>query len=327
MARQYQQLTPELETVVPQLVSAMLHVRLRHLQASPETWQTMCGQIAESLLDAPHGARAHPCSVDSTVRVCSMTESRPSREELMQEGQSLVHALAVKIHRNLPVRVDLDDLVAYGEIGLAEAARDYDASFGAQFTTFAYYRVRGAIYDGLAKMTWTSRARYRRLHYERLANEALAEDAARSTNSASPTLEGEAVWFRNMTETLAVVYLSSQSGDAGGIHESAIADPRTLGAHSGGPAGDQPEARGAGRLRYPIRAGNWSARSISTVSRCNRQRIAWESASRGRVDCMPRPSSSWPTVSDDLAPRTEESVLSIKGATRGRAHGRTQPAS
>jgi RNA polymerase sigma factor FliA len=157
-----------------------------------------------------------------------MTESRPSLEELMQEGQSLVHALAVKIHRNLPVRVDLDDLVAYGEIGLAEAARDYDASFGAQFTTFAYYRVRGAIYDGLAKMTWTSRARYRRLHYERLANEALAEDAARSTNSASPTLEGEAVWFRNMTETLAVVYLSSQSGDAGGIHESAIADPRAL---------------------------------------------------------------------------------------------------
>jgi hypothetical protein len=54
VARQYRQLTPELETVVPQLVSAMLHIRLRHLQASPETWQTMCGQIAESLLDAPH---------------------------------------------------------------------------------------------------------------------------------------------------------------------------------------------------------------------------------------------------------------------------------
>lgn len=71
-----------------------------------------------------------------------MSDSGRSREELMEQGQSLVHALATKIHRNVPVRVELDDLVAYGEIGLAEAARDYDPSFGTQFTTFAYYRVR-----------------------------------------------------------------------------------------------------------------------------------------------------------------------------------------
>ena len=158
-----------------------------------------------------------------------MTECRTTRDELIAQGQSLVHALAVKVHRNVPVRVDLDDLVAYGEIGLTEAARDYDDSFGTQFTTFAYYRVRGAIYDGLAKMTWTSRARYRRLHYERLANEALAEDAAKAANAA-PTLDSEAVWFRNVSETLAVVYLSSQSAEAGGLPESAIPDPHALSA-------------------------------------------------------------------------------------------------
>jgi DNA-directed RNA polymerase specialized sigma subunit len=34
-------------------------------------------------------------------------------------------------------------------VGLAEAARQFDPSRGGQFTTYAYYRIRGAILDGL----------------------------------------------------------------------------------------------------------------------------------------------------------------------------------
>lgn len=154
-----------------------------------------------------------------------MSVSQLTREERIAAGQPLVRALALRIYRNIPVRMELDDLIAYGEVGLAEAARDYDPERGAQFTTFAYYRIRGAIYDGLAKMTWTSRAYYNRLRYERMAAEAMQESAE------SESAGDDGVWFGNLTAKLGVIYLTSQSDTGGGIRESTIEDP-----HVGGPA-------------------------------------------------------------------------------------------
>ena len=114
----------------------------------------------------------------------------------------------MRIYRSIPIKVDLDDLIAYGELGLAEAARDFDAELGNQFSTFAYYRIRGAIYDGLAKMTWTSRARYRRMRNESMANQVLESEKDRSTGEAS-SIEENGAWFARTTEQLAVVYLAS----------------------------------------------------------------------------------------------------------------------
>lgn len=151
-----------------------------------------------------------------------MTTKEKSATELIEEGQSLVYSLASKIYRSVPVRIDLDDLIAYGEIGLAEAAREFDASKGVRFTTFAYYRVRGAIYDGLSKMSWTSRSRLRRLRYQQMANEVLANDAERTTGDSS--LESEATWFRDLSEELAVVFIASQMGDEAGLTDSTIED-------------------------------------------------------------------------------------------------------
>lgn len=82
---------------------------------------------------------------------------------LIEQGQPLVYSLARAVMRRLPMRVDLDDLVGYGQLGLAEAARKFDEDRGIQFTTFAYYRIKGAIFDGVSKMSWTSRGRLNRL--------------------------------------------------------------------------------------------------------------------------------------------------------------------
>lgn len=125
---------------------------------------------------------------------------------LISEGRALVRSLALRIHRGLPVRVDLEDLIAYGELGLAEAARDFDPEQGNQFSTFAYYRIRGAIYDGVAKMTWTSRARYRRMRYEQMANQVLEREEERQGEEGP---SDAASWFSRTTEQLAVVYLAS----------------------------------------------------------------------------------------------------------------------
>jgi len=136
----------------------------------------------------------------------------------------MVHSLATRIARSVPVRVDLEDLVAYGELGLAQAARDYAPDRGAEFTSFAYYRIRGAIYDGMAQMTWTSRAQYRRLRHLQMAEEVLAEDAASTPLEGSESLESGVHWLRSVTDKLVTVYLTSQS--EGSLQDSAIEDPQ-----------------------------------------------------------------------------------------------------
>ena len=144
------------------------------------------------------------------------SQRKKTAGDYMEEGQGLVHSLASRIHRNLPVKVDLDDLISYGQLGLAEAAREFDASRGAQFTTFAYYRIRGAIYDGVSKMSWTSRARLNRLRYLQRSQEVLQHEHESGGKRPGATLDEEAAWFSQVTEKLAVVYLASQTaGDEG----------------------------------------------------------------------------------------------------------------
>ena len=63
-----------------------------------------------------------------------------------------VRSIARKILRTLSSCIELDDLISYGMMGLLEAAERYDPKKGVSFTTFSYYRIKGAIYDGLRGM-------------------------------------------------------------------------------------------------------------------------------------------------------------------------------
>ena len=132
---------------------------------------------------------------------------------LVEQGQGLVRSLALKVHRNLPIQMELDDLIAYGQLGLAEAAQAYEPDQGVRFTTFAYYRIRGAIYDGVSKMSWTSRARLRRMRFQAMADEVLENDPA-NDSSAQSTPEDDVAWLGRVTERLAVVFLATSDEES-----------------------------------------------------------------------------------------------------------------
>jgi RNA polymerase sigma factor for flagellar operon FliA len=68
-----------------------------------------------------------------------------------------VYYVAARIHERLPKQVELEDLVQAGVIGLMEACGSYDSAKDAQFSTFAKFRIRGAILDSLRKLDWGSR--------------------------------------------------------------------------------------------------------------------------------------------------------------------------
>jgi RNA polymerase sigma factor for flagellar operon FliA len=139
-----------------------------------------------------------------------------SPEQLIEDCQGLVHSLAAKVHRRLPPHLDLDDLVGYGQIGLAEAARDFDPTRGTSFSTYAYYRIRGAIYDGLSKMSWLSRAEYKRVRYEQMAGEVLKLESEDVAVSFDATIEEDWRWLRDVSRALAVVYLTTHGDEEHG---------------------------------------------------------------------------------------------------------------
>jgi RNA polymerase sigma factor for flagellar operon FliA len=97
----------------------------------------------------------------------------PNAKTLVSNHMSLVHGIARKVKRSVGASIEFDDLVGYGAKGLVEAAERYDGRAGVAFTTFAYYRIRGAMYDGLRTMGWYSRADYARYRAEERANELL----------------------------------------------------------------------------------------------------------------------------------------------------------
>jgi len=116
--------------------------------------------------------------------------SRPDRDQLIQQHLSLVQSVARKLKKQITARVEFDDLVGYGSKGLIEAAERFDPRHGVAFTTFAYYRIRGAMLDGLRTMGWYSRADYARYRAEERANEYLQNHADREAAQGLATGEG-----------------------------------------------------------------------------------------------------------------------------------------
>jgi DNA-directed RNA polymerase specialized sigma subunit len=84
------------------------------------------------------------------------------RDRVVLEHLPLVKAIAVRVHENLPVHVDLDDLVHAGILGLFDAATKYDPDKMVTFSSYAKHRIKGAILDSLRQLDWASRDLRRR---------------------------------------------------------------------------------------------------------------------------------------------------------------------
>lgn len=69
-------------------------------------------------------------------------------DDLIHSHAGLVTQIATAIAGRLPRHVSYGDLVGWGTLGLCDATRRFDPS-KASFKTFAKYRIRGAILDGL----------------------------------------------------------------------------------------------------------------------------------------------------------------------------------
>lgn len=83
-------------------------------------------------------------------------------ETLVSQNAALVKRIAYHLMSRLPPSVQVEDMIQAGMIGLLEAARQYDASQGASFETYAGIRIRGAMLDELRRYDWTPRSVHRK---------------------------------------------------------------------------------------------------------------------------------------------------------------------
>jgi RNA polymerase sigma factor FliA len=63
-----------------------------------------------------------------------------------------------RISVGLPKNVSKDDLISHGMLGLYDALEKFNANRDLKFDTYASFRVRGAIIDGLRKEDWLPRS-------------------------------------------------------------------------------------------------------------------------------------------------------------------------
>lgn len=113
------------------------------------------------------------------------------------EHEALVHGIAQKVRTQFDLNVEVEDLVAFGYAGLLQARERFDPSRGVQFKTFAYYRVRGAVLDGIRKMAYLPR----RAH-EKLRAAAAADDVLEATGEEHAATPPEARGIEGATERL-----------------------------------------------------------------------------------------------------------------------------
>lgn len=142
-----------------------------------------------------------------------------ARAKLVTDHLELVKRAARTVYPRVKQHVEFDELVSMGNAGLAEAADRYDPSLGASFSTFAYYRVHGAMIDGLRKGSTLPRRTWARLVALRASSEYLEHQAGREQGAASrgaPGAQGSTAEalaaVKQAIDAIQTMYLTSLEG-------------------------------------------------------------------------------------------------------------------
>jgi RNA polymerase sigma factor FliA len=151
--------------------------------ASPAPIRTVRRSVRGNVPVKPMGTAATPHAAHPRP-VITPSAKQARRDRVVLEHLPLVKAIAVRVHENLPVHVDLDDLVHAGILGLFDAANKYDPEKQVVFSSYAKHRIKGAILDSLRQLDWASRDMRRRHKQVEAATRDLAATLQRAPTEA-----------------------------------------------------------------------------------------------------------------------------------------------
>jgi RNA polymerase sigma factor FliA len=150
----------------------------------------------------------------SVSKSASAAREAMERDQIILEHLPLVRVIAVRVHENLPVHVDLDDLVHAGVMGLLDATKKYNPKKQVAFASYAKHRIKGAILDSLRQLDWASRDLRRRHKQVEAATRDLAAVLQRNPTQAEVAERmgvGDDRWRRMMMELRNVGLISAST--------------------------------------------------------------------------------------------------------------------
>lgn len=132
-------------------------------------------------------------------------EAIKKRDIIIEQYMPYASSIASRVAKSLSLSSEYDDILCNARLGLLEAAKRFEVAQNVDFRTFAYYRIKGAIYDGLRKSGWLPRSVYARLKFEEASNDYL-QFVSEHNIAKESTDELE---ISNMVNTLASIYIIS----------------------------------------------------------------------------------------------------------------------
>jgi len=86
------------------------------------------------------------------------TNNINEKKELIERYLPLVKIVAGRMYNFYGSKIEFDDLVGYGVLGLIDSIDKYDIDKNVKFETYAQIRIRGAIIDNIRKVDWIPRS-------------------------------------------------------------------------------------------------------------------------------------------------------------------------
>jgi len=111
------------------------------------------------------------------------TRSPDIANRLVEHYQYLVDFHAQRIGVHLPKTVQRDDIRSLGFFGLFDALNKFEPERDLKFDTYASFRIRGAIIDGLRKEDWLPRSARERTKKIEQAIQTLTQDLQREPSA------------------------------------------------------------------------------------------------------------------------------------------------
>lgn len=95
---------------------------------------------------------------DKLWREYSKTKDKKIKQKLIEEYIYLVKIMAGRMYNYYGSRIEYDDLIGFGVLGLIDSIERYDINKNTKFETYAQIRIKGTIIDNIRRLDWVPRS-------------------------------------------------------------------------------------------------------------------------------------------------------------------------
>ena len=91
-------------------------------------------------------------NTDELWQQYSKTKDKNIRKSLIESYVGLVKIIAGRMYNYYGSKIEYDDLVSFGVLGLIDSIERFDIERNIKFETYAQIRIKGAIVDNIRKL-------------------------------------------------------------------------------------------------------------------------------------------------------------------------------